>query len=213
MSSFDIPTGPPIAENKLTYCVHNRKARRTEAPERGSFTYDREKGGMTREWADANAFLAWLATEETEKSVELILSKVERLDSTIWRERRLYRCARQFTGRKKDRERTTKSERVIPSKKTDCRCRVTIKLYPHTDKVLGKYDEEHDHAIGEENLRFTRLWDNTKEHVMELAHAGVDSNAIVRSDYVARFSTDGYLAKTCAGILHKQEPRLPHYYV
>ena len=205
MSSFDIPTSPPIAENKLTYRIHNQKAHRANAPECRSFTYDHEKGGMTREWADADAFLAWLATEETEKSVELILSEVEQSDSTIWQEQRLYRCARQFTSGKKDWERTTKSERAIPSKKTGCQCHVTIKLYPHTDKVLGKYDDKHNHAIGEENLRFTRLSDNTKEHVMEFARAGVDSNAIVRSDYVACFSTDSYLAKTHAGILHKQE--------
>ena len=101
MSSFDIPTSPPIAENKLTYRVHNRKAHRAEAPEHRSFIYDREKGGMTQEWADADAFLAWLATEETEKSVELILSEVERSDSTIWQERHLYRCARQFTAGRK----------------------------------------------------------------------------------------------------------------
>ena len=77
MSGFDIPTGPSITENKLTYRVHKQKAHCTEAPERGSITHDLEKGGMTWEWADANAFLAWLATEETDKAIELILSEVE----------------------------------------------------------------------------------------------------------------------------------------
>ena len=212
MSGFDIPTGPSITENKLTYRVHKQKACRAEAPERGSITHDLEKGGMTREWADADAFLAWLATEETDKAIELILSEVEQSDSPIWWERRVYRCTREFTGGKKHQQKTTKSERVIPSKKTGCRCRLTIKLYPHTDKILGKYDEEHDHAIGDKNLRFTRLSDRTKELVMELARAGVHTKAIVRGDYLAYFLADGDLANTRAGILHKREPRLPHHY-
>ena len=201
MPTFDIPTGPSISENKLAYSVHKRKARHAEAPKRGSFTYDREKGGMTWEWVDANAFLAWLATEENEKSIELVVSKVIQSDSPIWRERRNYRCAREYTGGKMDRQRITQSERTIPSKKTGCRCRLTIKMYPHTDIILGKYDEEHDHTIGDDNLRFTRLSDATRELVMQLARAGVHTKAIVRGDYVAYFSADGYLAKTCAGIL------------
>ena len=77
MSGFDIPTGPSITENKLTYHVHKWKACRAEAPERGSITHDLEKGGMMREWADADAFLAWLATEKTNKAIKLILSEVE----------------------------------------------------------------------------------------------------------------------------------------
>ena len=201
MPAFEIPTGPTIAENKLTYSIHNRKACRAEGPERGSFAYDQEKGGMTREWADTDAFLTWLATEEAEKSIKLIVSQVKRSDSLIWRERRVYRCAREFTSGKKDRQNITRSERAIPSKKTGCRCTLIIKMYPHTDKILGKYDEEHDHTIGDDNLRFTRLSDTTKELVMELARAGVHSKAIVRGHYVAQCLANGYLAKTRAGIL------------
>ena len=120
MSTFEILTGPSISENKLTYRVHSRKAPGTDAPKRGSITYNREKGGMTREWADADAFLTWLAAEELEKSIELIVSQVERSDSPIWRERRVYRCAREFTGGKQGRQRTTQWERTIPGKKTGC---------------------------------------------------------------------------------------------
>ena len=195
MPTFEIPTGPPIAENKLTLRTHKRKALRAEAPKRGSITYDREKGGMTREWADADAFLTWLAAEEMEKSIELIVSQVERSDSPIWRERRVYRCARGYTGGKYN---ITEPERTIPSKKTGCRCRLTIKLYLDTDKILGKYDEQHDHTIGDENLRFTRLSDTTKELVMDLVRTGVHTKVIVHGNYVIHFPADGYLAKTRA---------------
>ena len=57
MPAFDIPTGPPNAENKLTYCVHKQKACSAEAPKCGSITYNHKKGGMTWEWADADMFL------------------------------------------------------------------------------------------------------------------------------------------------------------
>ena len=102
MPAFEIPTGPTIAENKLTYSVHNRKARRANGPECESFAYDQEKGGMTREWADIDAFLTWLATKEAKKSIQLIVSQVKQSDLSIWRERCVYRCTREFTGRKKD---------------------------------------------------------------------------------------------------------------
>ena len=197
MSGFKIPTGPSIAENKLTYRVHKWKVRHAEA-KHGSITHDCEKGGMTHEWADADAFAAWLVTKEANKAIELILSKVERLDSTIWQERCMYRCARESTSGKKNRQKTIKSERAIPSKKTGCRCRLTIKMYSHTNKILGKYDEEHDHAIGDENLRFTKLLGTTKDLVMELARAGVHTKAIVRGNYFAYFSADGDLAKARA---------------
>ena len=112
-----------------------------------------------------------------------------------------YRCTREFTGGKKDRQNITRLERAIPLKKTGCRCTLTIKMYPHTDKILGKYNEEHDHTIGDDNLRFTRLSDTTKELIMELACAGVHAKAMMCGHYVDQCSANDYLAKTCAGIL------------
>ena len=44
MTEFQIPIGPPITENKISYQSYKRrKAPRTEAPKRGSITYDCEK--------------------------------------------------------------------------------------------------------------------------------------------------------------------------
>ena len=77
MPAFEIPTGPTITENKLTYSVHNWKACCTNGPKHESFAYDQEKGGMTQEWADIDMFLTWLATEEAEKSIKLIVSQVK----------------------------------------------------------------------------------------------------------------------------------------
>ena len=197
MPTFEIPTGSSISKNKLTYCIHKQKAPCAKAPKHRSFTYNHEKGGMTHEWADADMFLTWLTAKELEKAMELIVSQVEQLDSLIWQEWHMYQCTREYIGRKyHDCHRTTKWERIIPSK-TGCWCHLTIKLYPDTDKILKKYEEEHDHAIGNENLHFTRLLDMTKELVTNLVH----TKAIVCGDYIVYFLADSYLAKTCLWIL------------
>jgi hypothetical protein len=183
MSALEIPTGPSITENKHAYRVQKRKARCAEDPVPcGSITYDREKGGMTREWANKAEFLAWLAAEQSEKSIDLVVSKVRQSDSPIWRERRVFMCAREYTGGKQDRVKVNQWERTIPSKKTGCRCRLTIKQYLNTETILGKYEDQHDHAIGDDNLRFTRLSDATKDLVRQMVHTGVHSKAIVREN-------------------------------
>ena len=52
-------------------------------------TYDCEKGGMTLEWANEGEFLAWLAAEESEKTIELVVSKIKRSDSPNCCEKRV----------------------------------------------------------------------------------------------------------------------------
>ena len=187
MSVLKIPTGPPISENKLTYHIHKQKAQCTDAPKHGSITYDHEKGGMEWEWADYDAFLDWLATKETMNSIEFIVSQVECSDMPIWQERRVYRCAQEYSGGKITWEKITKQGRTIPSKKTGCQCHLTIKCYPHTDTILRKYEDQHNHAIGDDNLQFTRLSDATKALVMDMVHTGIDSKAIVCGNYLFSF--------------------------
>ena len=190
---FDIPTGPPMSEN-------SRVAKREVCPEdpatttqHRSITYDHMKGGMTREWDNDAAFLAWRTTEESEKGIELNVSGVEHSDSLIWRERRVFRCSHERSGGKWNYVCTTQSGCKIKSKKTGCRCCLTIKKYPHTETILGKYKEEHDHTIGDPNLRFTRLSDETKTLVMDMVHLGIDANIIVRVaiTYSFHFRADG----------------------
>jgi hypothetical protein len=107
MATFNIPTRPPIAKNRLLYHVHKQKAPRAEAPKHRSITYDHKKGGMKQEWADYNVFLDWLATEESMNSMEFILSQVEHSDSLIWQEQHVYWCAQEYSGGKHDQEKIT----------------------------------------------------------------------------------------------------------
>ena len=110
-------------------------------------TYDHEKGGMTLEWANEGEFLAWLAAEESEKTIELVVSKIERSDSLNWHEKRVLRCSCEITGGKSFYQKRHQWDRKIPSKKTGCPCCLTIKLYHGTDFILGKYKDCHETMV------------------------------------------------------------------
>lgn len=185
--TLDIAVGSSIADNLSVYRKRKRAANRrlTDDPATtqayGSITYDRTRGKMPLEWSNEEEFGAWLAAEESERAVELIVSNVAHSDSPNWRERRILRCSREWTGGRlaQNESGTTERNRKIPSKKTGCRCRLTIKFYRHTETILGKYENDHDHPLGDENLQFTRLSEKTRDMVMELVHVGIDAKAIV----------------------------------
>lgn len=188
MSTFLVPTGPAITQGSLAYDVSRVEARRAKRPNmtarRGSLAYDREKGGMTLDWANEAKFQEWLAAEESEKSIELIVSQIKRSDSSgTWRERRVLRCSREFTGGKRAYQKKNQWERRIPSKKTGCQCCLIIKRYPGTETILGKYEDQHDHPLGDDNLRFNRLSGNVRNLVMDMVYVGIDSKAIVESHF------------------------------
>jgi hypothetical protein len=186
MPTFEIPTGPANTQRSIAYHVPREEARRAKRAKRrvatapkGSMTYDREKGGMTLEWANEEEFQAWLAADESEKAIELVVSHINQSDSPIWREWRELRCSHEFTGGKSDYQSKHQWERKIPSKKTGCRCRLVIKQYPHTEILLGRYADQHDHPLGDANLRFMRLSGKIRNFVMDMVYMGIEAKAIV----------------------------------
>jgi hypothetical protein len=188
MPTFEIAVGPPITENRSTFRTPGIDRRQIEDPATtaryGSITHDRKRGKMTMEWANEGEFLAWLAAEESDKSIELIVSHTAHSDSPLWRARRILKCSREWTGgqpaqNKSAATASSRQNRKIPSKKTGCRCCLTIKLYRHTETILGKYENEHNHPLGDENLRFTRLSDMTRDLVMDMVHMRIEPKAIM----------------------------------
>jgi hypothetical protein len=138
-------------------------------------------------WPNEEEFLAWRAAQESENAIKLIVSKVMNSDSPNWQARRVLKCSREWTGGQLAHCNSVEGNRKIPSKKTGCRCHLTIKLYHHTKAILGKYENEHDHPLGDDNLRFIRLSDKTKDVVMEMVHAGIDGKVIVSNGYRAAY--------------------------
>ena len=86
--------------------------------------YDCEKTGMTYKWDDNNAFLVWLAAEQSAKSIELVVSQIEYSDLPEWQEQCVFRCSREFTGGKLNYKKKHQCEWKISSKKTGCLLRL-----------------------------------------------------------------------------------------
>ncbi len=140
---------------------------------------------MTLEWANEYEFQVWHIAEEAKNSIKLIVSKIVRSKSPVWREHCVLRCSHEFTGGWRDRK--TRQNLKIPSKKSGCHCCLVTKFYPLTETILGKYKGHHDHALGNANLQFTRLSDNVKDCVMEMVCTGIDSKAIVSNNTITHF--------------------------
>jgi hypothetical protein len=151
---------------------------------RGSYNYDRVHG-YPLEWSDFAAFNAWRREEELHYSIELIASTVKRgatvkRGGPLWTEKRLYVCSRQLSGGRTEFEKKHPDwRRKIGSKKTGCRCRVVIKLYPHTDAILGNYTNTHDHEVGSENIAYTRMSHVAREQIKSMLVQKVDRKEIV----------------------------------
>ena len=126
------------------------------------------EGRMTKEWANEEDIQAQLAAEESDNSIELIVSYILSSDSPDWQERRMLQCSHEFMGRKKNYQNKHAWERKIPSKKTGCPCTMMLKWYLETETILGKYKDQHNHVLGDNNLQFTRLSGKARNIVMDM---------------------------------------------
>jgi len=70
-------------------------------------------------------------------------------------------------------------KRKIPSKKTDCPCNIVIKRYPDTERILGRYEREHNHPIGITNVPFTRLSAGSRKRMRDMVSQKIDPREIV----------------------------------
>jgi hypothetical protein len=142
---------------------------------RGSFNYDQERGEYPMEWSDLTAFNAWCWEEELHYSIELILSVVKHR-GPLWTERRVYLCSHQMSGGQKKYEKKNLGwHHKINSKKTSCHCCIAIKLYPHTDTILGNYMNMHVYEIGSANIAY--MW------MSGIAHEQIRSMLVQRVDH------------------------------
>ena len=146
---------------------------------RGSFNWDREKGGFSLEWANLAEFEKWRRVEERTSSIELNASST-RGGGVLWTWSQRFVCGRQNTGgaRNYQKKHPTR-QRKIQNRKSGCGCHIIIKKYPHTSTILGRYVAEHDHEIGAANIAFTRLSRDAREHIKMMLTHKIDRNEIV----------------------------------
>ena len=161
MATFEIAVGLSVANNLRVCRTSGTNKRQVEDPATtlcpGSITHDRKHGKMPSKWKDEDDFCTWLEAKELDKGIELIVSHVRHSNSPIWRERRVLKCLREWTGGRPAQNKSASSapvekDRKIPSKKMGCRCRLTLKFYRHTETILGNYKSKHDHPLRDDNL-------------------------------------------------------------
>jgi hypothetical protein len=147
----------------------------------GNYLSDLESGRYHMSWGSWEDFLLFLAREEASKCIELRKVSVK-LGADRYLERTVYVCARSGTGGEKNYEKKHPNwSRKVPSKGTDCPCELIVKTYHDTPDILGKYNADHNHATGADNLRFTRISDATHDWIAAMVRMKVKSNHIVTS--------------------------------
>lgn len=145
----------------------------------GSFDYD-QKHGYTLRWPSLMAVHAWMKQECLENSVEFVKKGMPpRSEEVGWLQKTIYICSCQGSGGKSHYQPTKGFARKIPSKRTGCPCRLTVKTYPGTTEVLGLYKSEHSHPIGDENLKYTRLDVETRKEIENYLRLGVEPKKVV----------------------------------
>jgi len=148
----------------------------------GSITYDRKKNGYNLEWESRADFNTWLTHEQAAVGIEIRVSKTRASKSKqLYSTCETLRCARNGTGGKKNYVKKTTREKKIDSKRIEggCPCYVQIKMYPHTDTILGKYNFNHSHETGKNNLKYIRIRVSTRDLIEDWVRYGVTDQEIV----------------------------------
>jgi len=145
----------------------------------GDFRSDSESGRYNKSWCSWEEFRSFLVQEQAANSIELrqVSSKT---GAERYVERTVYVCARYRTGGEKNYEKKHPEwSRKVPTKGTDCPCSLKVKKYHDTSVILGKYQADHNHPTGVDNLRFTRISDATRDWIAGMVRMKVKSDHIV----------------------------------
>lgn len=95
--------------------------------------------------------------EQEEDSLLIELWKVQTLTGgLLYKERMWYVCSHAGTSRQKDYKKNLQWNWKVNGKFTDCKCSLVVKIYHGTETVLGKYQLDHNHPIGAENVKYMR---------------------------------------------------------
>ena len=154
-----------------------------DPPKIGSMTYNWEQNGFNLEWESRDDFSNWLRLEQKEMGIKLQVSKVRK--SQAWElcysSNETFSCTCNETGGKKVYVKKTTCERKIDSKqiKGECPCFVQIKTYPDTETILGKYNRNHSHPTGVDNLKYIWIQLNMHKLIESWVHYGVTDQEIV----------------------------------
>ena len=131
------------------------------------------------EWAGITEFDTWLKEEQLAKLIKFILSRTKMV-IRLWSRKQTYVCLHQMSrGQKQYNKKLPDWQHKFDSKKTDCQCQIEIKSYPHTETILGRYKEDHDHEIQSANIPYTCLSQAARDKIKVMLKQKVDQKEIV----------------------------------
>ena len=147
----------------------------------GAYTSDLAKGKYSLSWDSLDDMYIWLKKEQETKFIELQPKEtLQNMKGDRWTTKHVYVCARQGTGGiKKYEKKFPEHGRKVPTKQCSCTCCLIIKCYPNTAQVLRLYEDNHSHATGHDNARFTCLAADTRLQIAEMLRMGISHKCIV----------------------------------
>jgi len=153
---------------------------------KGSF-YSNKKGNFySLEWLNIAKFDTWCWVEEILNSIEFWRSS-NWVGGALWTIKLLFRCGHHFTGGGSDDYQITNPKwKQVKAKKTECPCHIIIKVYPHTSTILGQYVIEHDHELGQANIRHTAVSCEAWEQVKTLLKCKINRWEVMSKPYLVQ---------------------------
>jgi hypothetical protein len=152
-----------------------------------SIMYDQEKNCYNLEWKSRNDFNKWLIHEQAVIGIEIRLSKTwHSKNKSLYSICETFYCAHNETGRKKNYLKKTTHERKINNKqiKGSCPYYIQIKIYLYTKTILGKYNYDHSHPTGKDNLKYIWIWVFMRELIEAWVRYGVTDQEIVSDSFL-----------------------------
>ena len=114
-------------------------------------------------WSGAMRRVSAFGSRPRSQTMGTIVSSTAHSKSPLWQEQCILWCAHESSGSQpvQNKLRTKGKdvkiqERKILSEKTGCRCKLTIKFFQHTDAILERYDDAHNHPLGFQTLYQSR---------------------------------------------------------
>ena len=120
-------------------------------------TYNQEEGSYNLEWESRDDFNKWLTYKQAMIGIEIqLFMTYYPKNSALYSKGEIFCCVHNKTGGKKHYLKKIAYERKIDSKQIEggCPCSIQIKMYSHTDTILGRYNPNHFYPVGKDNLRY-----------------------------------------------------------
>ncbi|KAL1680635.1 hypothetical protein EV122DRAFT_207513, partial [Schizophyllum commune] len=138
----------------------------------GSYNSDKLRG-YDLEFDSMAHFQTWLRSEERRNGVEFLfherLTDKRASSAPQWLWKVVYYCGRQSTGGKKTyipaEGVKRRGKRKVGPKHCGCSSKIILKAYPGKNTLLAYYTSFHSHAIGDDNLVYTRLPEEAREQI------------------------------------------------